>query len=1089
MKRVLSFLLAGFLLLGAAWAQTTVTGKVLDPSGDPLEGVTVLIKGTTSGAFTDAEGNFKLQVPEGSETLIFTMVGRATIEEAIAGSSMTVTMSAQDVTLDEVVVTALGLSRDKKSLGYATQEVSGDEVTRVKDANFVNSLSGKVAGIDIKRSGVLGGSSNVVIRGYTSLTGNNQALFVVDGIPISNSNTNSTTQQRGYGGYDYGNFAMDINPEDIESINVLKGAAATALYGSRAARGVIQITTKRGRKRKGLGVRVSTGLTLGQIDQSTFPKYQFEYGPGYGAFYGSGPGGYFEEYTIDGTTALAVPVGEDASMGAAYDPSINVFDWRSVYPELDTYGQTFPYQPSGNGPLDFFQTSQAWNTNVSIEGGNNDGNFRLSYTNFNSSGVIPNANLDRNTLSLASALKLNSKIKVSSTLNYILTENDGLYGTGYDSRNPNQAFRQWYQTGVSMEEQRLAYEQTGLNLTWNPFNAGNTNPHYFDNPYFVRYENFATNLRNRFFGNVQMDIDLTDWLHFLGRLSTDRSNSLQEERTAIGSVETPSYNRYNRIFSEDNLDLILSVDKFFGANDEFNFNGLVGANYRRTRVNSVSASTNGGLVVPGLYSLSNSLAPITAPAESETVVGVNGYFARANFSYKQMLYLDLTGRQDYASTLPAASNSYFYPSASLSFVFSELMNTSGAFTFGKLRLNYAQVGNLAPALALQDIFLLGTPFNGVPIASAPNTKNNPNLRSERTVNYEAGLELNFFENAMGLDLSVYQAQTFDQILPVRVTGATGQLFQYVNAGETKNRGIEVAFRVTPIKTADFAWDMNINWAKNVNEVVSLFGDQTNLQISSQFFTTIDATVGQPYGTIRGEGFVVDSTSGAYVVSANNWGGVRLAATDAPDQILGTFQPDWRGGFKNTLRYKGFTFSFLLDMQKGGSFVSEDAMFGLATGLYDVTAGNNANGQPIRGDLEGVNGGGFTWADMQAIFPHLEGKSIVNADGSEVTENFYGGNFYTAAGYARAPIAQFVFDASFVKLREISLTYQVPSSVLANTPINGVDLSLIGRNLAILYKNTLYTDPEAIMSSGNRQGMQNGAYPMVRELGFNIGVRF
>ena len=1102
MKRVLLFLFGVVLALQGLQAQQRVSGQVTDTDGAGLEGVAVIVRGTTAGTFTGEDGKFSVEVPSGATTLEFRYVGKETVTQAITGSVVNVMMSSNDVTLDEVVVTALGIARDKKSLGYATQEVGGDEVTRVKDVNFINALSGKIAGVTVSRSNQIGGSSNVIVRGYASLTGNNQALFVVDGIIMSNNIDNSTNMQTGRGGFDYGNAAMDINPDDIESINVLKGAAATALYGSRAANGVIVITTKKGRKGQGLGVSASFGTTFGSIDPSTFVRYQKEYGPGYSTYQGWYPEDRgFEYYDFGNGPELATAMYEDASYGPAFDPSIMVYDWRSVYPELASFGQKFPYTAAANDASTFYETSRMLNTNVSVDGGTDRANYRLSFTNTDQKGILPNSRIVRNTVSFSGGYDLTERLKVSSTVNYVLTEGLGRYGTGYDNRNPNQSFRQWYQVTTDMVEQREAYEATGLNLSWNPYGSLDpgraTVPHYFDNYYFNRYENYNNDERNRMFGNVQVDYQLTDWLSFMGRMSTDRYSELREERIAVGSVDVSSYARTNRSFYENNLDLILSAEKYFG---DLSVSGMLGANYRRTGEEAISAATNGGLVTPGVYALSNSVNNPEAPGETAYTIGADGYFARANFGYADMLYLDLTGRYDIASTLPAGNNTFFYPSASLSFVFSELLPISDRFNLGKVRFNYAEVGNLAPALLVNDIYILNTPFNGVPLSTASSIRRNPNLVSENTRSLEAGLELNFFQNRLGLDMSVYSAQSFNQIYRAEVTAATGRRTDVVNAGEIDNKGIEVVLRAVPIATRDFKWKINLNWAANRNEVVDLFGDQTNLQLTSvQGGITLNATEGQPYGAIWGTNYVFH-TDGNPIVYPHFASGVRFRKTGSPE-VIGDINPDWRGGIMNTLTYKGLTFSFLVDMQMGGNFFSLDTWYGYATGIYDITAGTNAEGGRRR-DLPSEGGGLYLSelpyaADMTPVMQatdengtlqfDAEGNPI--SDGTLSTEAFYVSDVYNSLGYVYAPNAFHVYDASFVKLREVSLNYSLPASIVSKTPLKGVDLSLIGRNLWIIHKNAPYTDPESGLSAGNVQGYQSGAYPAVREYGFNIGLRF
>lgn len=1090
-------LFAAFSLQLANAQDRVVSGTVTGDDGAPVVGAAVVLKGTTIGAFTDDAGKFSLSVPAGMDQLVVSYLGMKA-EEVTIGTSNSLSISMKsELQLDEVVITALGISREKKSLGYATQQVGGDEVTKVKDVNFINSLSGKVAGVDIARSSTMGGSANVVIRGYKSLTGNNQALFVVDGIIMGNDVTNTTNQRTGRGGYDYGNAAMDINPEDIESINVLKGAAATALYGSRAANGVILVTTKKGTRKKGLGVTVSSGLTMGTIDKTTMPSYQKEYGPGYTTLQGWYAEGGLDYYDFGNGQQLSAPVYEDASYGAPLDGSM-VYNWRSYYEELGTLGQAFPFVGTENDATTFYETSKTLNTNVAIDGGSENGTYRLSYTNYNQQGIVPNSEIKRHTISFGSSYDLTKKLTVTSRVNYVLTDGQGRNGTGYDSRNPNQSFRQWYQVTTDMEQQRDAYERTGLNISWNPYGpldpARATVPHYFDNYYFSVYENVANDQRSRVFGNVELNYEMTDWLSFVARVSTDRYSEVQEERIAVGSVDVAEYSRYNRTFYENNVDLILTANKYFGANNMFNVAGMVGANYRRTGVETIRATTNGGLVVPKVYSLANSVSAIEAPTETSSIVGVNGYFARANFGYKNMLYLDLTGRYDISSTLPTENNGYFYPSASMSFVFSEVLGDAGFMSFGKLRANYAEVGNSAPAQALFDTYVLGTPFAGVPLASAPNTQNNANLLPENTENIELGLEMRFLQDRIGLDVSVYQAKSFNQILPVSVTGATGSLFKYVNAGEMDNKGVEASIFITPIRTKDFTWTINVNWARNVNEVVELFGDQTNLQLfSAQGGISGNATVGQPYGTIRGTNYVFDDNENV-IVYPHFDSGVRFRKTGSPE-VIGDINPDWKGGLMNTLNYKDLTLSFLIDMQQGGQFFSLDTWYGYATGIYDITAGTNRDGNPTR-DQPSAGGGEFL--DEVMIDGNSHGivvqtgtndQGVPISDGTPNTEAFYVSDVYNSRGYVYAPNAHHVHDASFVKLREVNLTYSLPKSIIAKTPLGGVDLSFVGRNLWIISNNAPFTDPEAALSAGNFRGYQSGAYPAVKEYGFNVRVRF
>jgi TonB-dependent SusC/RagA subfamily outer membrane receptor len=472
--------------------ERVVSGVVSDNAGMPLPGVSVLVKGTQSGTQSDFDGKFSIKATS-SQVLIFSYVGMKTQEITASSTALNVKLESDSQELSEVVVTtALGIKREKKALGYATQEVKGEAVSNVKSSNFVNSLSGKIAGLDIKSSGTLGGSTQVIIRGNNSISGNNQALFVVDGVPIDNSNTNTTDQVRGRGGYDYGNAASDINPDDIEAINVLKGAAATALYGSRAANGVIMITTKKGKSQKGIGVTYSSSFTAGTADAETLPKYQNKYGAGYGPYYDSADG-YFglADVNGDGINDLTTPFTEDASYGAAFDPNLLVYQWNSIYPQLkDTYGKATPWVAGKNNPNYVWGTATTAINTFTLDGGTDKSSFKLGYTNLMQEGNLPNSSLKRNTLNFSASHNLSDRLKASASLNFTKNDGKGRNGTGYSAQNVMQQFRQWNQMNVDFKEQEAAYFLTRENITWNPNSVDNLKPIYSDNPYWTFYENY-----------------------------------------------------------------------------------------------------------------------------------------------------------------------------------------------------------------------------------------------------------------------------------------------------------------------------------------------------------------------------------------------------------------------------------------------------------------------------------------------------------------------------------------------------------------------------------------------------------------------
>ncbi|RNI25890.1 SusC/RagA family TonB-linked outer membrane protein [Rufibacter latericius] len=1070
MKKILLLVLFLFsvVLQEAAAQNRTITGRVTDAAtGEGMPGVTVQLKGSTTAVPTDVNGSYTISVPASGGSLVFTFIGYTNQEVAIGTqSNVNVRLSTDAEQLKEVVVTALGAERTKNSLPYAAQQVQGEALTVARNPNAVNSLAGKVAGLNITQNNTMGGSTNVVMRGTKSITGNNQALFVVDGVPISNANTNSANQRTGRGGYDYGNAAADINPDDIESMSVLKGAAATALYGSRAANGVIMITTKKGRR--GLGITMNNGMTVGFVDKSTAPKYQKQYGAGYGPFYGPDEDAYFNQRDMngDGVMDLVVPFTEDASYGAPFDPSLMVYQWNSLDPTSPQYRQATPWIGAKNDPNYFFEEAVSINNSITLDGGNDNGSFKLGFTRNEDKGILPNSNLTKNMINFAATYNVSPKLTTNASVNFTKVNGLGRYGTGYSSFNPMQQFRQWWQTNVDLKEQKDAYFRNKQNITWNPRSATNLNPIYSDNPYWVRYENFENDERYRYFGNVSATYKFADWFNLMGRITLDSYDEMQEERNAVGSTGTPYYARFNRTSREFNYDLIANFNKMVAGGD-VSLSGLVGANMRRNYESSIFAQTNGGLVVPRLYSLSNSVSPITAPTESEVRVGVDGVFASATVGYKETVFLDLTGRRDKSTTLLTGNNVFYYPSIATSYVFSEtLKETLPWLSYGKVRLNYAEVGNDAPALSIYDVYDKPTGWGSIPLFSVVGTKNNQNLKPERTKSVEAGLEMAFLQGKVGFDMSVYKTNTVDQILPVSVSTATGYNSTFVNSGEVENKGIEVSAFVTPVKNDDFSWTMNVNWSRNRNKVLSLYEGVQNISLATyQGGMSSNATVGRPFGMLRGGGF--EYKDGQKVVDEN--GHYKIV----PNTEIGDPNANWRGGVSNTLNYKGVSLYFLVDVRQGGDVFSLDNYYGYGTGLYEETTQLNDLGNPSRSPV--TEGGGL-------ILPG------VNEDGTPNTTRIENGE--GTLGYYM-PQEYHIYDASFVKLREVSLGYTLPAGLMARLkPFSSIDVSLVGRNLWIIHKNLPYADPEDGLSSGNLgQGYISGSYPTTRNLGFNVRFKF
>lgn len=1061
--------LLAMLIVQLSFAQgKIVSGKVMDGDGLPLLGVTIIIDGSSTGTTTDFDGNYSVNVTEG-QVLLFSYIGYETARVTIGESdTVDVTMTTGSA-LSEVVITALGVSREKQSLGYATQEVSGENISSVQTDNFTNALSGRVSGLHIKRNNNFGGSTNVVIRGNTSLTGDNQALFVVDGVPIDNRNTNAAAQATASGNYyDYGNAASDINPDDIETINVLKGAAASALYGSRAANGVIIITTKKGAKGSGLGVSISSGVTTGSIDTKTFAKYQNQYGAGY-----DGEVFTFEDITGDGVEDQLSNYLDDGSYGPAFDPNLLIYQWDAFDPDSPNYMTKTPWVAAKNGAKSFFKNPVTLSNSISISNGNEQGSYRMSYTKLDQSGLMPNSQIDRHNLSFSGNFDVNDKLTISATANYIKTDALGRNSTGYND-NIIGLFRQWWQTNVDVKQQRDIFNSTDRNISWNPGSASiGAGPIYWDNPYWTRYKNYQNDSRNRFIGKIELNYELTDWLSVMGRVATDTYDERQEERRAVGSVPSnfgvtrgnvdSGYSRKEISSTETNYDLMLNFNK--DISERISFAGLLGTNIRRNEFNSVFASTAGGLLVPDLYSLQNGRNANPRPTEAAEKIGVDGIFASASFGLDNTIYLDASVRRDHASTLPKDNSTFYYPSVSTSFVFSRLLDVE-AIEFGKLRLNYAEVGNAAPFDKLINTYIINDDIG----TSLPTAFNNENLKPERTKSLEAGLEMRFLDNRVGFDVAYYKSNSINQIINVPISTSTGYSSKLMNAGEIENKGFEIGVNLVPIRMEDFTWNMDVNFTKAKNKVIELPADTKTIQLGSfQGGLTIQATKGQPYGVLYGTDYIFDD-NGNKTINPNTG---YYMQTPTSNNVIGDTNPDWLMGVSNSFSYKDFTLSFLIDFQKGGSVFSLDQYYGESTGLYPNSAYINDLGNPVRNAIS--DGGGFI---NEGVLPDGS-ENTIRVDASEF------GSF----GYAALPDSEFVYDASYVKLRQVSLTYSMPSSILENTFLTGVQLSLTGSNLWIIHKNVPYADPEAGLSSGNIQGYLTGAIPTTREYGFNIKAQF
>jgi outer membrane receptor protein involved in Fe transport len=713
---------------------------------------------------------------------------------------------------------------------------------------------------------------------------------------------------------------------------------------------------------------------------------------------------------------------------------------------------------------------------------------------------MPNSSLKKNNILLNGTWKVTDRLSATGSANYIVENGLGRNSTGYND-NIMTSFRQWMETNVDMKEQWDAYNTTKRNMTWNWYDPSSeaSGPAYWDNYYWTRYENYETDGRNRFIGNMSLDYKVTDWFDISGRASGDSYNSLQEERRAVGSVGTtfgvgngpdgslnqPSvtsgYLRRDITFSEYNYDLMLNFNK--DISKDFSLKGVLGTNVRRTNYNRTIASTSGGLSVPGIYSLQNSSGPLPLTKEAAEMVGVNGIYVSASLGYKNYLYLDVTARKDHSSTLPVENSTYYYPSVSGSFIFTNILPQKEWLSFGKVRLNYAVVGNSATFDQLINNYDILTPLNS-PMTATQTTFKDSLLKPEKTRSIEAGLEMYFFKRRIGFDLAVYKTNTTNQILPLAVSTATGDFYKNINAGEIQNKGIELSLNGTPVNGKKFKWNVSVNWALNRNKVVSLLDGVDNLQLASyQGGVTLNAHVGQPYGELEGNDYTY--LGGKIVVDDN---GIPVP-TATYDHNIGNVNPKWTGGITNTFTYKNWAFSFLIDIQEGGSIYSLDMYYGLYDGLYRETDYTNDLGNPVRDPIVYVNpsdpsqgyasnSGGYIIAGV-----HADGTpNHTRIDASTNDPN-------TGFGCNILPTSAFVYDATYIKLREVSLSYSIPADLLKKYFISGVSFSLVAANPWIIYKKLPYADPESGLGAGNLQGYTIGSLPSTRDFGFNLKLSF
>ncbi|MCF0071162.1 SusC/RagA family TonB-linked outer membrane protein [Dyadobacter sp. CY261] len=1048
----------------------TVTGSVTaKDDGTALAGVNIKIRNANVGTQTNIDGTYTIKVTTDTTVLVFSYIGFETQELQVGSRSRLDIALAQDMRqLGEVVVTALGIRREEKSIGFGAQKIDGGELSNVRETNLVHSLSGKLAGVQVAgNTGSMGGSAKINIRGINSIYGNNNPLFVVDGMPMENRNTNSLEQQRGSGGYDFGNSIQDLNPNDVENVTVLKGAAATALYGSRGSNGVIVVTTKKGGKSRKPNLSYSFGYNIDKVYK--LPRYQNKYGGGYRftkLYYNDNPEafpedrkGSYDDNDGLGRYDLLPQYATDESWGPKFEGQLYrpYWSWDKERKNPD-FGKVVPWEAQPDNIRSFFETGGTFNHNISLDGATEKGSYRVSYSNLDQKFILPNSKLVRHNASINASYEALKNLTISGAANFVTHSATGRPGTGYgdDGANVMVQFTQWGQRQVDFTKMKEYELPDGTQLTWNRTAWFNPTPRYSNNPYWVRHKNYESDGRTRFFGNLAANYKLAEGLTAEVKYMTDTYFETQEERVAIGSQYTSQYwlSKYGHL--ENNFQGLLSYNKPF--NKDFSWNANLGINQMtRTGSNLISKTVDG--LSSNVFSLEASMGrpDIT---DLKTKKRINSVFASSSLGYKDMLFLDLGARNDWSSTLPVKHNSYFYPSGSVSWIASGIIDANW-LNFLKFRGALAQVGNDTDPYNTVLSYLLYQPFGGDSRVSVPNTLPNPDLKPEITSEYEFGTEIKVLNNRLGINLSYYNRRTRNQIIPLSRSAATGATFKYINAGLLENKGIELSLNASPVSTEHFKWDVTLNWAKNNNKIVRLTTDQKTMVLTNApFAVQLEAREGESFGSIVGFDFVYNE-KGQKVVNED---GVYLRSDD--QKVLGSVLPSFTGGLINALRYKGFNFSALIDFQKGGSFFSTTQMFGRETGILEETAEGS-----IREDgmiAEGVKQDGTP-------------NDVVITARTHYSSNGNGGYNINSID---------VIDASYIYLREISLGYSLPAGWISRTPFSKVRLSLVGRNLWLMKSNSQHVDPTAITNSiSNWQGLEGGALPSVRSMGVNVSFGF
>ncbi len=1002
-----------------------VKGQVTDTQGETLPGVSIKLKGTTIGATTDVDGRFTINVPNNSSVLVFTYIGYQTQEVTVGSrTTLNVKLVAANTALTEVVVTALGISREKKALAYAVTEVKGEEFTQARENNVANAFSGKIAGVNVTgMSSGPGGSSRVIIRGNGSLSGNNQPLYVINGMPMNNT-ARSQAQGEGSTILDRGDGIAAINPDDIETINVLKGGPAAALYGSQASNGVILITTKSGKAQKGVGVEINSNFTVGS--PSMYPEFQYEYGQG-----------------LDGvkptTKTEAISSGR-LSFGAKMD--------GQPYVQFD--GVMRPYSPVNvkDNWKNFYRPSTNLTNTVAFNGGNSPAlTYRLSLSDLEAQAMEPNSSYARQTGNLSLRSQLGKRITIESTLQYNVEKGKNRPGNGYADNTTSWATNLLANT-VDIRDLAPGYDANFNEVQWQQVPEA-------QNPYFVINRMGNRDTKNRFMGQASIQYNFMDNLSVKvsGMRDIDRFESM--DYMPIGTAKRPKglFNSGTSFVTKTTAQALVNYNKTFLTN--FRLDAMVGGNLERNVAESTSNS-GAEFIVPDFISYSN--LALQSASVGLSRFGQNSVFGSADLSYKSLLYFTFTGRQDWFSTLNPGNNSIFYPSVGTSFILSDAVKLPSLISFAKLRASWAQVGGATVSpYQINQLYTfaqgghIGRPVqetNSNPTSTAF-ALSNPDLRPLTSTTYEAGIDIQFLNNRLGLDFTYYNRKTTDDILSTSIAASSGYTSALLNVGELSNRGVEILLTGAPIKTNKFNWDVSYNFAYNKSEI---------LKLAPGLSTVGGAGVGRPYNTIRGRTYLTNENG---VRVYNRLSGYEV---QGPEIEYGQGVPPYTMGLTNNFRYKNFSLNVLLDAKFGNIVQSGLSRYMYRFGLSKNTLPGRENGLTVTG------------VD-QAGLPFTKTWPVDQLD-----------TYYNNQA-SLSPLTTSVFDGDFIKLRSLILSYRIPTAKLQSLKIQSADISFVARNPFILFKHITDFDPESAYTIGNTQGQSSNTIPRTRDIGLNLIVRF